>query len=60
MINLSLRRSFNPNDADPEADYKALNKMTKRFFNPMNQWYVGASLSLAGAILDVFIPGDQF
>ena len=60
MINLSLRRSFNVKDADPDADYDSMRKMTTRFFNPMNQWYVGASLSLAGAILDVFIPGDQF
>ena len=60
MINLSLRRSFKVNDVYSDADHQALNKMTKRFFNPMNKWYVGASLSLAGAILDVFIPGDQF
>lgn len=60
MIYLTLRRSFNPKDVRSDSDFKRLDKITKQFFNPMNQWYVGASLSLAGAILDAFIPGDQF
>lgn len=60
MIYLTLKRSINPNDVSKDANYKNLQFGLDQKFNPFNQWYVTASLSLAGAILDVFIPGDQF
>ena len=60
MIYLTLKRSINPNEVDYDGNYKNLEFGLDQVFNPFNKWYVTSSLSLAGAILDVFIPGDQF
>lgn len=60
MIYLTLKRNFVHDNVDKDADFAKLSWMTSYTFNPFNQWYTTASLHLAGAILDVIIPGDQF